>query len=184
MATYISLLRGINVSGKNMIKMPELVEALEKEGFLNITTYIQSGNIIFTRTDLSCEEAAIRIEATILRNFGLAVPAVVLTADEFSAINDSNPLMKRPGIDQEKLHVTFLSRVPSGAAVEKLLSCSFPPDTIIISQKVVYLYLPNGYGRTKFNNTFIENKLGVTATTRNWRTCLTVREMMEKEQKL
>ena len=172
MATYISLLRGINVSGKNMIKMPELVKALEKNGFMNVTTYIQSGNIIFSHPDSSCEELALSIETTIIRNFGFTVPALVLTTEELTAINSSNPFLKRTNIDTDKLHVTFLAREPEAAAIDKLLHYNFAPDEMIISGRAIYLFLPNGYGRTKFNNTFIENKLGVPATTRNWRTCL------------
>jgi len=67
--------------------------------------------------------------------------------------------------------------MPSKQAVEKLLSYNYPPDEMMVEGKRVYLFLPGGYGKTKFNNNFIENKLGVSATTRNWHTCLTLLEM-------
>jgi len=67
--------------------------------------------------------------------------------------------------------------MPSKQAVEKLLSYNYPPDEMMVEGKRVYLFLPDGYGKTKFNNSFIENKLGVSATTRNWHTCLTLLEM-------
>jgi uncharacterized protein (DUF1697 family) len=177
MSTYISLLRGINVSGKNMIKMPDLLKVLEKEGFSSVSTYIQSGNIIFDYQESPCNSIVHLIEEVILRNFGLTVPVQVLTVEDFTEVVSSNPFLKRSGINIEKLHTTFLAEKPSKLNVEKLLTYSFLPDEIVISGKAVYLYLPNGYGRTKFNNTFIENKLATEATTRNWRTCVKLMEL-------
>jgi|WetSurMetagenome_2_1015567.scaffolds.fasta_scaffold47561_3 uncharacterized protein (DUF1697 family) len=178
MNTYISLLRGINVSGKNMIKMPDLVRVLEEEGFINVSTYIQSGNIIFYHPDTSCHDLARKIEDVLLRKLYMTVPALVMTPEELSAVIAANPFTERSEIEPEKLHVTFLDEKPAATGRVKLLAYSFLPDEIMMSGKTVYLYLPNGYGRTKFNNTFIENKLGVTATTRKWETCLTLQGLL------
>lgn len=177
MATYISLLHGINVSGKNKIRMPDLVNALEKDGFGDVKTYIQSGNILFSYSKMSTALISRRVETAIMHNLGLPVPAQVLTHKELSEIIASNPFISQPGTDPAKLHVTFLADDPSATLVEKLQAYKYHPDEIIVSGRVIYLHLPNGYGRTKFTNTFIESKLEVSATTRNWRTCLALEEM-------
>jgi uncharacterized protein (DUF1697 family) len=177
MEAYICLLRGINVSGKNMIKMPDLVRSIESAGFSEVQAYIQSGNIIFCYKPESCQVLATRIEKNIFSDFGLTIPTLVVTHEDLSVIIRDNPFIKRPDIDPDKLHVTFLAGEPGNVLVEKLLSYSYPPDQILYTGKAVYLNCPEGYGRTKYNNTFIEKKLAVQATTRNWRTCLKLLEM-------
>lgn len=180
MKRYLCLLRGINVSGKNMIRMPDLVGSLIRSGFSEVQSYIQSGNILFCHDEESTAELSREIERLIIRDFGFNVPAQVLTPEELWAVVNDNPFINKGSADIEKLHITFLSGNPDERLVEKLLSFSFPPDEILISGKAAYLHCPEGYGRTKYNNTFIEKKLGVQATTRNWRTCLTLFEMLSK----
>jgi len=160
-----------------MIKMPELVKALENYGFKDVRSYIRSGNLVFSYPEKEGNLIARTIEEVIIRDFGLTVPAQVMTIEKLSEAISSNPFLKRFGVEEEKLHVTFLADIPSAQAVEKLLSYCFPPDELLITGKTVYLYLPNGYGQTKFNNAFFENKLKVSATTRNWRTCRALLEM-------
>ncbi|MCU0378893.1 MAG: DUF1697 domain-containing protein [Bacteroidales bacterium] len=177
MPKYIALLRSVNVVGKNIIRMPELVQALEKEGFKEVSTYIQSGNVIFNDAEESCQSLARRISETVTKGFGLTLHVLVLTPQELSAVVSDNPFPRRAGIDLTKLHVTFLDRDPDPVKAEKLLSYNFPPDEIIIRGKAAYLHCPGGYGRTKYDNTFIEKKLEARATSRNWNTCLKLTEL-------
>ncbi len=86
------------------------------------------------------------------------------------SVVDTNPFVKMKGIDLDKLHVTFLSEVPTNENLEKIKTYQYKPDEFIINGREVYLSCPNGYGNTKLSNTFFENKLKVIATTRNWRT--------------
>jgi uncharacterized protein (DUF1697 family) len=175
MKTYISILRGINVSGKNMIKMAELKKCFENAGFKNINTYIQSGNIVFRDKEQDEKDMIHKIEGLINNHFSLSVPVIVRNTVEWSEVVAHNPFQGNDEIDIAKLHVTFLSDEPGPDRIELIKDLKFDPDLFVISGRTVYLYCPDGYGNTKINNTYFENKLKVTATTRNWRT---VNELM------
>jgi uncharacterized protein (DUF1697 family) len=177
METRIALLRSVNVLGKNMIKMPELGRAFEKAGFKKVRTYIQSGNVIFETEEESCDVLSEKIRDLITRQFGLTIQVIVITPQVLADIVAQNPFVKKPGIDLSKQHVTFLDREANSEKAEKLLSYNYPPDEIIIGSRVVYVHCPDGYGRTKYHNNFIEKKLSANATSRNWNTCQTLLEM-------
>jgi len=170
METIISILRGINVSGKNKIPMAELKALYEKAGFKNVTTYIQSGNVVFSVDKKEINTLPEKIQQLIFKKYGFTVPVIIRTVDEIESIIKKNPLLKVKGIDVEKLHVTFLSAYSSEQALEKIKAYDYKPDEFIIVEREVFISCPNGYGNTKLSNTFFENKLKVTATTRNWRT--------------
>ncbi len=177
MATRIALLRSINVLGKNMIKMPELARVFEKAGFRNVRTYIQSGNIIFETGEDSDDLLSAKIRELISKKFSLTIQVVVLTPQELAEIVAKNPFVKKPVTDLTKQHVTFLDRDTDPEKADKLLSYHYPPDEIIIGKRAVYVHCPEGYGRTKYHNNFIEKKLAANATSRNWNTCLKLLEM-------
>jgi uncharacterized protein (DUF1697 family) len=170
METIISILRGINVGGQNKIPMVELKALYEKAGFKNVTTYIQSGNVVFSAEKKELNSLPDKIQQIIFKKYGFNVPVIVRTVDEMESVVKSNPMLKIKGIDIEKLHVTFLSAYPSEQALEKIKTYDYRPDEFIIVEREIFIYCPNGYGNTKISNTFFENKLKVTATTRNWRT--------------
>lgn len=170
MNTLISILRGINVSGKNKIPMVELKALFEGLKFKNVTTYIQSGNVIFSASGSNPRDLSKKIEQGILKKFGLNVPVITRTIEEIQSAIDKNPFLKNKNIELDKLHVTFLEDSPTGENLKKVLEYNYEPDKFMIVDKEVYLHCPNGYGNTKLANTFFENKLKVRATTRNWRT--------------
>lgn len=172
MKTYIAILRGINVSGKNIIRMAELAELLKGIGFENVQTYIQSGNVIFNYHESAPEVITATIQKMIFENFQFRVPVIVLTFGELEIVIAGNPFIDEPTVDKSKLHVTFLSKIPDLEKIEKALQILNPPDEIHAGEKAFYIYCPGGYGRTKFNNGFFEKKLGTIATTRNWNTTL------------
>ena len=174
METYIALLRGINVSGQKMIKMGDLIKALEELNFSNIRTYIQSGNIIFQCDKTDPPQLAVMIAGNISDHFRFEVPVIIRTLAELEQVSENNPFLVKRTEDVDKLHVTFLSKEPDPVDLKKAEENSFPPDEFIISGKKVYLFCPNGYGRTKLTNTFFENRLKTTATTRNWKTIQTL----------
>ena len=177
MPTRISLLRSVNVVGKNIIRMPELADAFKQAGFRNVRTYIQSGNIIFDTAVESRDHLTEKIRELIAKQFGLTLQVLALAPQELAGIVLNNPFLKRPGIELSKVHVTFLDREADPEKAEKLLSYKYPPDEIMIGARSVYVYCPDGYGRTKYDNTFIEKKLAANATSRNWNTCLKLLEM-------
>ena len=175
--TYISMLRGINVSGHNLIKMELLKNMYAGLGFENVRSFIQSGNVVFQSGKTNPKSLEEKITNKILSEFNMEVPVLVKTAEELSAIIHGNPFRNRKAADLEKLHVTFLSRLPETILAEKLKDLHFLPDEYHISTDAIYLFCPNGYGQTKLNNNFFENKLKVRATTRNWKTVNVLSEM-------
>jgi len=170
MTTYISILRGINVSGQKLIKMDFLRKSYENLGFGNVRTYVQSGNIIFTEKNIKPDELAQVILQQIKKDFGFDIPVIVLSIDKLKQIIDSNPFLKDNNKDETFLHVTFLSSKPQKVDLNIIKEKKLKGEEIIITDNAVYLYCPNGYGKTKLTNNFLETKLKVGATTRNWKT--------------
>jgi uncharacterized protein (DUF1697 family) len=171
MATFISILRGINVSGQKKVLMEDLKSIYTDLGFSEVTTYIQSGNVIFsTPGDRSAGELSDRIEKAIENKYHFQVPVIIRSAPEIKAVLASNPFLTENGIDPDKLHVTFLGSEPQPSALSAIQTFDFPPDRFGIIGREVYLYCPGGYGNTKLSNSFFESKLKVKATTRNWKT--------------
>lgn len=170
MQTYISIVRGINVSGQKLIKMDALKASYEGLGFRAVTTYIQSGNIIFLGNNTKPSELAQTITLQIKKDFGFDVLVIVLTVDTLKQIIDSNPFSKDSNKDCAFLHVTFLSEKPQTSDFKIIENNKLNNEELFFADNVVYLYCPNGYGKTKLNTPFLESKLKVNATTRNWKT--------------
>lgn len=176
MQTYISLLRGINVSGQKMIKMTELKTAYEELKFKNVRTYIQSGNVIFEASEESLEKLSAKIVKKIKEKFGFDVPVIVIAREELEAFISANPFLKKVE-DISRLYITILAAIPAEAALKTLSGFSFIPDEFVVLGRGIYLNVQNGYGNSKLNNNFFENKLKVSATTRNWKTMLELKRM-------
>ncbi len=174
MPIYVAMLRGINVGGQKIIRMENLRASFEALGFRRVRSYVQSGNIIFEAAKASSNGLSKSIAEKILSEFGFSVPLALKSSDEMKKIVGDNPFLNERGIDHSKLHVTFLSEFPPKAALGKLDSLNAFPDQFRIKGREIYLYCPNGYGRTKLSNTAFERLLSVFATTRNWKTVNTL----------
>lgn len=170
MGTYISILRGINVGGKNKIPMAELKALYEELKFKNITTYIQSGNVVFSTPNDNQQVVSKKIEEGVLKRFGFNVPVIMRTTTEMQSVIKTNPFIKNKGTDETKLHITFLAGNPAADNLKKVMEYNYEPDEFTVIGKEVYLFCPGGYGNTKLSNNFFESKLKVGATTRNWKT--------------
>jgi uncharacterized protein (DUF1697 family) len=170
--TYIALLRAINV-GSTWIKMAELGELFSSHGFQDVETYIQSGNVVFSSRDshARCVET---IASFLEERLTLPVGVILKNAKVMAAVVSENPFLDDSTIDPAKLHVTFLKEKPARKVVTNLAAVKAGDDRFHLSGSVVYLYCPNGYGRTKLSNSAIERTLGVQATTRNWKTVVTL----------
>jgi uncharacterized protein (DUF1697 family) len=161
MGKHIALLRGINVGGKNPLPMKKLVKMFEKAGCTDVKTYIQSGNVVFESKNPN------RIAAV------LKMPVVLRTAEELARVVTKNPWPKSVDI----LHVAFLADEPKKATVDALDPKRSPGDEWIVTGRDMYLRLPNGVGKTKITNAWLDAKLETTSTLRNWRTVLKLVEM-------
>ena len=180
MEKYVSLLRGINVSGQRMIKMEALRAMYEKLGFSHVQTYIQSGNVVFCYTQTPTVGLENKICQQIAQNFGLEVPVLVKTLAELTEVVQNNPFAQTQMADESKLHVTFLSAQPQQIYIDKIHEKQYSPDEFVLTNQTIYLFCPNGYGNTKLTNSFFENKLKLTATTRNWKTVNVLLNMGEQ----
>jgi uncharacterized protein (DUF1697 family) len=177
MVTYICILRGINVSGQKKILMADLKNLFEEQGFKNILTYIQSGNVIFKTAKKSNQQLEQAIHKAIEKHYGFDVPVIVRTVDAMQKLIAGNPFLKTKGINTEKLHVTFLSEQPAATEIKTLQTFDYSPDQFKLIGQEVFIYCPESYGETKLSNKFFENKLKVNATTRNWKTVNTLTEL-------
>lgn len=173
---YICLLRGINVSGQKLIKMEELKRMFESLGFTNVLTYIQSGNIIFQSSQTDISELTNSIKKEINRLFGFDVSTLLKTKNESTQIVKNNPFK---GKDISKLHVTFLHKKPEKIPYTEIEKVKNKSEEFLINNKEIYLFCPNGYGKTKLTNTYFEKKLKVPATTRNWKTTNKLDELIK-----
>jgi uncharacterized protein (DUF1697 family) len=167
--TYISILRGINVSGHRLIKMAALKSIFSSLGFSNVHTYIQSGNIVFRSTISNSKKLSSLIKAALQKEFGYDVPVITLTVEELEGIICSNPFAKNNTKDNSFFHITFLAEEPEQKNIETVQKVN---EEYEIVDKAIYLYCPAGYSNSKLTNTFLERKLKTVATTRNWKTSL------------
>ncbi len=172
--TYISLLRGINVSGQKQIPMEKLKKCYTSLGLTNIQTYIQSGNVIFTSPETDISKLTSLIEKNLEKTFNFAVPVIIRTKEELKNVIKNNPYAKK-----EHLYVIFLATTPAPVTPNDLSNMKSPNEQFSIRGKEIYLSCPSGYGQTKLSNAFFERKLKVTATTRNWKTVTTLLALAE-----
>jgi len=175
MPPLISLLRGINVSGHNMIKMAELKALYESLGFKNVTTYIQSGNVVFETDQDRPDKLEASIERAIEKKYGFPVTVIVREPAELRRIISGNPFLASKNVDEIRLYVTFLRSKPPAALLKSIQTVAAKsPDEYAINGREIYLHCPNGYGKTMLSNTFFEKQLKIVATTRNWKTVNTL----------
>ena len=166
MPKHIALLRGVNVAGKNKIKMADLRERLDSASLKNVVTYIQSGNIIFDSTAASSSLEK-KIAKIIKSDFGYEVPVLVFKRQRLQKLVKANPFSENP---IEHVAVTLLSKKPDKQHVAAIENLDFGDDHFQITGDNIFLNCPNGFGRTKLTNNFFEQKLKTAATTRNWKT--------------
>lgn len=183
MQTYISFLRGINMTGHNSMKMNDLEQLYIDLGFSKVETYIQSGNVIFSSDDdLEIPDLTSKIEREILEKFKYQIPVMVRTIDEIEKYTSLNPFLEVTNFDPSKMAVLLLHETPSEAQIEKVKNVDYPPDRFKIIDKEIYIYCPNGFGRTKLYTNFFENKMKVIGTARNWKTITTILGLAVKQQ--
>lgn len=172
---YAALLRGVNLGGHNRIPMAALRTAVEDLGFEDVATYVQSGNVVF-RAPSRPEASLVRaLERTIKQTFRVDVTVMVRTAAQLARVQKDNPYLAQRR-DPATLHVTFLADRPP-AARRRDLPDGVGPDQLTVRGREVLLWCPKGYGRTKLTNAWFERRLDTRATTRNWRTVVTLSEL-------
>ncbi|MFF2599946.1 DUF1697 domain-containing protein [Streptomyces californicus] len=169
--TYAALLRGINVSGSKRVPMAELRTVLTELGHTGIATYLQSGNAVF-RSDGDDENAlATALEQALHRRFGFTVDCLVRDAGYLAAVAEACPFPAAE-LEGRQLHVTYFDRAVDAERFADLKAGGFLPEEFRLGDRCLYLYAPDGLGRSKLAEALARPRhvKGLTATTRNWNT--------------
>jgi len=182
MAVWVSMLRGINL-GKRRVKMEELRALYESLGFTKVETYVQSGNVVFRAARAGTKMAA-TIEEAIEKRFGFQAASVLRTGAELRATIAANPFAAREGIDGAKLLVWFLAADPGEEARRKARAiAAAAPEEVVLAERELYIYFPNGMARPKLSMTAMERAIRVQGTGRNWNTVRKLAEMAEAQSR-
>jgi uncharacterized protein (DUF1697 family) len=163
---HVSLLRGINVGGHNIISMARLRALYEALGCEDVATYLQSGNVVFRRVR---DPAGVGrgVERAIKRELGLDIRVLDRTHADLAAIVEADPF---PGVDPSRRVVMFLSEAPGAEIAREVDHIKLGPDEARLMGLEMHLHCPDGIGTSKLTGLLTERRLGVTATARNWRT--------------
>ncbi|MEG0850013.1 MAG: DUF1697 domain-containing protein [Flavobacterium sp.] len=180
MTTHLVLLRGINVSGHNMMKMDALKIMLENIGFQNIRTYLQTGNV-FVDSEEDASKVGFMIKQEIFKVFGHEVPTIVITKEDLELCFKNNPFLKEKDIDTKKIYVAFVSTQLKKENINDLKISQFKPDEASIDGNRIFIKYAVGAGKTRFDQKYIEKKLNITATIRNWNTVTNLLAMYSEE---
>ncbi len=178
MKTYIALFRGINVGGNNILPMKELRSLLKNLGLQQVSTYIQTGNVVFQSDNSDIGQLVDSISGEVNKQFGFEPRVLVLTRDELEAAARANPF---PGAESEpsRLYLTFLAEEPKDPDLEALENIKKESERFELKGKVFYLHAPEGVGHSKLAAK-VERYLDVPMTSRNWRTVQKIMEMAEE----
>jgi uncharacterized protein (DUF1697 family) len=177
MPTWIALLRAVNVGGRNMVSMPRLREALAADGFGEVQTYVQSGNIVAQAPQRSSAAVEKRIGAVIAQEFDLTVPVVARTPAELAEVIDGNPFPDAADERPKQLHVTFLAGEPAADGVTAMHGDELTKHCCRVDGRHLYVDYVDGVHGSKLTPAYFARRLGVEGTARNWRTVLTLAEM-------
>ncbi|MEO8972021.1 MAG: DUF1697 domain-containing protein [Ktedonobacteraceae bacterium] len=178
MTRFVSLFRGINVGGQRSVRMDELKAMYESLGFEDVATYIQSGNVVFTGDDADVAQLARRIEHGFTQKFGFSTTVIVRTAAELQDIVAHNPFQDQPLKELKWVIVLFLATRPDSTALEDLQKSYDGPEEFYLIGQELFIYYPNGIGRSRLTVPLIDKKLKTTGTGRNWNTILQLQKMM------
>jgi uncharacterized protein (DUF1697 family) len=170
MPRYVALLRGINVGGHRKVPMARLREVLGEAGFDEVATYLQSGNAVVTAPEADPQAVAGRIEEAIAGAFGFEVDVLVRSGEELTAVIAANPFAEQAAADPTRVHASFLADQLDPTTLDELETGRFAPEEVVAGDRVLYLHLPDGIGRSKLAAALTDRRLGTLATARNWRT--------------
>jgi uncharacterized protein (DUF1697 family) len=174
--TFVGFLRGINVGRHRRVAMADVRAALAEAGYDDVTTHLQSGNLVVASGARRPEAVERSIEEALQTALGLEVDVIVRTASGLAKVLRGNPLLGR-GVDPQTLHVAFLKERPAATAARALAGADFGRDEFVLRGAEIYLRYPNGLGRSKMSTAFFERALHTPATVRNWRVVTTLVEL-------
>jgi uncharacterized protein (DUF1697 family) len=169
MPHYVALLRSVNVAGHGRLSMVDLTQSFLALGYTDVSTYIQTGNVLFRSPGRRASTLAAAIEAQLERDFGHAPAVILRTVPDLARIVATSPY-PQTGADPSRHHVTFLASQPTKERLAAFRAPGSGRDELTIIGQEVYVHTPDGYAGTKLTGTLLERRLDVLSTTRNWNT--------------
>jgi len=168
MTAFIALYRGINVGGKHPVKMQALRALHQQLGHQHVTTYIQSGNVVFSATG-AAQANSPRITKAFAAQFGFAAHVIVLDAKRWLKLAQENPYENAARLNPRTVHLGVCTEKPNAHALRLLLAKTGGTEAFEIRSNLLYVHAPDGFGTSKFA-AGMEKASGVPMTVRNWRT--------------
>jgi uncharacterized protein (DUF1697 family) len=182
MTSVVSMLRGINVGGKRLIRMADLVDLYASIGLAKPQSYIQSGNVLFGTSKKNLTGLAGQIGDAIHGRFDIRTDVILRTSQELAGIIDKNPFAARAEVLGKSLVVHFLAADPVAGAQDRIHSLPPSPEELHLLGHELYVYYPDGVGRATVSQSLIDRALGVPVTGRNWNTVLKLLELAVAHQ--
>ena len=193
MASHVALLRGINVGGRNKVPMAELREVVASLGHTGVSTYIQSGNVLFSTPDSDNAALASALESAISDRFGIWSSVVVVSRDELARLLDGNPYPDEP--NPKFVHVVFMNSEPPADLLERIKAAESQAaakgsrDTVTAAGEALFLHTPDGYGTSELAQAVFkiisapakQRQRGLAATARNWATATKLLSLCEEK---
>ncbi|MCI2417204.1 DUF1697 domain-containing protein [Saccharopolyspora sp. K220] len=176
MSTYVALLRAVNLGGRGRVAMADLRAVVAAAGHGDVATYLQSGNVVFTSDAADPVAVAADLRQRLAAEIGVDTPVMVRTGAEIADIAGRNPFLDRE-TDHTKLLVAFLSDEPDAAHAARLSVPAGAPEEFQQAGRQLYLHYPAGVGRSKLTAAYLEKRLGVSITARNWKTVTALAEL-------
>jgi uncharacterized protein (DUF1697 family) len=176
-AQHIALLRGVNLGSRNRVAMPALRAALEKDGFDDVRSYLQSGNLVLA-SSAKADAVARKVQRVIAKEFGLQIAVVTRTRAQLAKVVERNPLAK-VAKSPKRYQVSFLDAKPSRAVVRRIEEAADPKERVVVEGREIYAWHPDTIARSKLWALLAGQDLGVTATARNWTTVTKLLELAE-----
>lgn len=173
MTRFVALLRGVNVGGSRTLSMQQLRQVFESQGLSEVSTYIQSGNVVF-----GCDRlvSSLELSSALAGHLGMEIDVILRTGAQLQRIVDGNPF---PSADPRELHVGFMLTRPDPASLENLDLEQFPPEAAVVRDTENYFHLPDGIGRAKLP-TYLNRRFAVPTTIRNWNTTIKLLELVHR----
>jgi uncharacterized protein (DUF1697 family) len=178
MATWICLLRAINLGARNKVPMPALREALAEQGFTDVRTHVQSGNVVLSSRHRSVDAVASAVRTLVAERFDVDQPVVVRTPPQLHAVVAGNPFPKAALERPKVLHVVFLTGTPEADAADALHTDELTRDVVRVVGADMYVDYGQDVHTSRLSPDYFQRRLGVAGTARNWRTVLALAEMV------
>ena len=188
---YVALLRGINVGTAKRVGMADLRLLVEGLGCSDVSTLLNSGNVVFSALQGEPGKIAVRMQKAMESKLGVSARVMVMSGDELAAVVAANPLLMAAD-NPSRLLVGILGDVSDRERLTEIVTTDWGQERIALgaepggqgpdrgsAARAVYMWMPDGVIESKLNAA-VGKVLGDGVTARNWSTMLKLREMTEK----